>query len=264
MIIGMAAQQNHLELSENQVSDFELASKVAEFPYWYHRIELPGGVVTPGWAPLAVDAYRIPEDLTGKRVLDVGAWDGYWTFEALKRGASQVVAIDDFSDYLGAIGEEDRKAWQTFDLCKSAFGYTDEQCQRIEMSVYDVSESELGSFDVVFFFGTLYHLRYPLLALDVLSAVCKEQIFIETAVCDEFSPYQGGFGHGYPGGQVVMEFYPNTEYGNNNTNWWAPNISCLGLLAMSAGFLDVNVWKLTDTPTHLSHCRGFCHGVKPQ
>jgi len=64
-----------------------LKRAVEAFPYWYHRIELPGGVVTPGWAPLDVDAYRVPGDLSGLRVLDVGAWGGFWTFEALKRRA---------------------------------------------------------------------------------------------------------------------------------------------------------------------------------
>src|SRR5262245_32354123 len=96
----------------------DLQSTVDSFPFWYHRIELPGGVVTPGWAPLCPPAYRIPEDLTGARVLDVGAWDGYWTFEALKRGAKEVVAIDDFSDYLGSLESDQRKAWATFDICR--------------------------------------------------------------------------------------------------------------------------------------------------
>ena len=64
-----------------------LQQRVAAFPYWYHKIELPGGVVTPGWAPLDAESYRVPADLTGKRVLDVGAWDGYWTFEAMKHAA---------------------------------------------------------------------------------------------------------------------------------------------------------------------------------
>ena len=64
-----------------------LEDAVGAFPFWYHKIELPGGVVTPGWAPLNADSYGIPADMSGLRVLDVGAWDGYWTFEALKRGA---------------------------------------------------------------------------------------------------------------------------------------------------------------------------------
>src|SRR5947207_3394103 len=84
------------------------------------------------------------------------------TFRALQRGARQVVAIDDFSDYLGLLKPEERKAWGTFDLCREALGYDTTQCQREELSVYD---GRLGRFDVVFFFGTLYHLRHPLLAL---------------------------------------------------------------------------------------------------
>ncbi len=87
-----------------------ILDRVAAFPYWYHRIELPQGVVTPGWAPRVPEAYAIPDDLSGKRVLDIGAWDGYWSFEALRRGAREVVAVDDFSDFLGALEDTDRRA----------------------------------------------------------------------------------------------------------------------------------------------------------
>ncbi|MFN3684835.1 MAG: DUF1698 domain-containing protein [Fimbriimonadaceae bacterium] len=239
-----------------------LAQRAAQFPFWYHRIELPDGTVTPGWAPMVPDAYRIPDDLTGARVLDVGAWDGYWTFEALKRGAREVVAIDDFSDYLGALQETDRRAWETFDFCRDALGYSEDRCKRIEMSVYNVSEEALGRFDHVFFFGTLYHLRYPLLALDILSSVCDGDIWIETAICDDFSVYRGGMGRGYAGAQAVMEFYPTSEYGNNPTNWWVPSLACLGLMVLAAGFQDFEVWKLTDSPQSLAECRGFAHGSK--
>lgn len=232
-------------------------------PYWYHKIELPGGVVTPGWAPLNRDSYRVPEDLTGMRVLDIGAWDGFWTFEAMKRGAREVVAIDDFSDFLGSLDQRDRSGWQTFDLCRDALGFDHDRCQRIEMSVYDISEERLGRFDVVFCFGVLYHLRYPLLALDRLAAVCDRELFMESAILDDFSPYRGGFGAGYPGGQMVMEFYPDDQYGGNNTNYWVPSIHCLGHMVRSAGFPHVEGWKLVDgTPKHLSHCRGFIHGSR--
>ena len=240
----------------------QLRQRVASLPYWYHRIELPGGVVTPGWAPVSHDAYRVPEDLRGKRVLDAGAWDGYWTFEALKRGACQVVAIDDFSDYLGALKTGDRRAWETFDLCREALGYTPEQCQRHEISVYEATEERLGRFDVVFCFGLLYHLRYPLMALDGLSAICNGEVFIESAILDDYSPYHGGLGKGYPGGHVVAEFYPGAEYGGNQTNWWAPTLHCLGALVQAAGFPEVQAWKLTDEPKDLAHCRGFAHGKK--
>lgn len=244
------------------MTTLDLQTSVDAFPYWYHKIELPGGVVTPGWAPINPATYRIPEDLSGKRVLDVGSWDGYWAFEALKRGAKEVVAIDDFSDYLGLLEERDRKAWQTFDFCREALGYNETVCQRQELSVYNATEDRIGRFDIVFFFGTLYHLRYPMLSLDVLSSICDGEIFIETAILDDYSPYQGGLGHGYGGAQPVMEFYPNTELGGNSTNWWAPSLSCLGLMTMAAGFDQVNVWKLVDNPQEVAHCRGFAHGRK--
>lgn len=246
------------------MTTLDTQSTVDSFPFWYHKIELPGGVTTPGWAPLSAETYRIPEDLTGMRVLDVGSWDGYWAFEALKRGAKEVLAIDDFSDYLGLLDERDRRAWETFDFCRETLGYSEAVCQREELSVYNATEDRIGRFDVVFFFGTLYHLRYPMLAMDVLSSVCDSQIFIETAVLDDYSPYQGGLGHGYPGAQPVMEFYPTTELGGNTTNWWAPTLSCLGLMTMAAGFDQVKVWKLTDNPQEVSQCRGFAHGTKTQ
>lgn len=239
-----------------------LEQKIAQYPFWYHKIELTDGITTPGWAPLVPHAYNIPDDLTGKRVLDIGAWDGYWTFEALKRGADQAIAIDDFSDYLGHLDTRDRHAWETFDLCREALGYDHERCQRHEMSIYHLTPDVFGTFDYVFFFGVLYHLRYPLLSLDLVSSVCTDSVFIETAICDDFSPYQGGIGHGYPGRQAVVEFYPGDEYGGNHTNWWAPNLASLGCMVQAAGFQDVTVWKLKENPESLPECRGFAIGKK--
>lgn len=240
----------------------DLEKRVREYPYWYHRIELPGGVVTPGWAPLNRDMYRIPEDLSGRSVLDVGAWDGYWTFEALRRGARRVLAIDDFSDLIGALAESDRRAWATFDFCREALGHGEDRCQRQKMSVYEVSEGRVGRFDAVFFFGTLYHLRHPLMALDCLSAVCDSEIFVESAILDDYSPYRGGVGEGYSGGQMVAEFYPDNQYGANHSNWWVPTLHCLAHLVRAAGFDNVQAWKLTDKPTHVTQCRGFAHGSR--
>lgn len=239
-----------------------LKARVASFPFWYHRIELPGGVVTPGFSPIDAAKYGVPADLTGKRVLDVGAWDGYWSFEALRRGAREVVAIDDFSDFLGLLRNEDRKAWQTFDLCREAFGYAEDRCKRLDLSVYDVSPSVLGRFDIVFFFGTLYHLRHPLLALDKLAGICDGQIFVETSILDDFSAYKGGGPH-YARGDVVMEFYPNNEYGSNATNWWNPTLECMMRMIFAAGFTrDLRSWKLTESPANLTLCRGYVTGSK--
>ena len=130
------------------------------------------------------------------------------------------------------------------------------------MSVYEIVEQRLGRFDVVFFFGTLYHLRHPLLALERIAAVTDELICVESAILDDLSPYRGGLGHGYTGGQMVMEFYPGDEYGRNPTNWWVPTLLLLGNLVGSAGFRDIDIWKLEENPTTEPHCRGFAQGWK--
>lgn len=249
----------HLEVHYRDRMNTELKAKIDAVPFWYHKIALLGGFVTPGWAPLYPERYDIPQNLEGKRVLDVGAWDGYWTFEALKRGAAEVVAIDDFSDTLGKEGLIHPK-WHNFDLCAEALGYGADRVTRREMSVYDVSPETLGTFDTVFFFGTLYHLRHPLLALDKLAGVCSGDIHVESAILDDFSPYRGGVGKGYPGNQMVMEFYPNNELGNNVTNWWAPTLQCLSQMVRAAGFRDTMAWKLEESPTSAPFCRGLVRG----
>lgn len=233
-------------------ADLSLKNALAAIPHWYHRIELPGGLVTPGWAPLAVENYRLPEDLTGKRVLDVGAWDGFWTFEALKRGASYVLAIDDFSN---TIHSGERRGWRQFDFCRDALGYGLDRCARWEASVYDVSATHMGHFDVVLFFGVIYHLKHPLLALEKLRAVTNGLLCVESAILDNYSPYQRG---GY-GDSMLMEFYPDDQYGANPTNWWVPSLRCLTTMMRVAGFDDVKGWKI-DNPSSLAECRGYAHG----
>ena len=224
---------------------------------WYHRIDLPAGIVTPGWAPLSAERYGLPDDLTGKRVLDVGAWDGYWTFECLRRGAREVVAIDDFSDTCGEPVSFDRaQKWATFDLCKQALGYGDE-CKRMEVNAEQVSEALLGRFDVVLCFGLLYHCKHPGKVLEALSSVCDDLLLVENAILDDYSPYRGGIGNGYRGQQLVSEFYPYNEYGNNPSNWWVPTLQCLASQIEREGFKGIEVWKLTGDPEKLHECRGF-------
>src|SRR5205823_2527531 len=107
-----------------------------------------------------------------------------------------------------------------------------------------------------------YHLRHPLLALDMLSAVCLDRMYVESAICDDYSPYRGGWGQGYPGGQMVAEFYPDDQYGSNPTNWWVPTVHCLAHLVRAAGFDQVQGWKLMEQPKLLKHARGFAMGQK--
>ena len=255
----------------------ELKQRIKAVPYWYHKIELVDGIVTPGWSPIDASRYNIPDDLTGKSVLDIGSWDGFWTWEALKRGADSVVAIDDFSDHIGQVDGKDcvpRNEWETFDICREALGYVYSQgsahwknaggqsVSRHSMSVYDLKEELGGQFDVVFFFGTIYHLKHPLLALEAISSVSAGSIYVETACLDDYSPYTGSIGHGFNQNECVMEFYPERQYGNNDSNWWAPTLECLGAMLRSVGYQDIDAWGLTDQPKDLSECRGFAVGTK--
>lgn len=239
------------------MTDQELIEKIAAIPYWYHKIPLRDGVVTPGWAPLSLDAYRLPEDMTGKTVLDVGAWDGGFTFEAIRRGAKHVTAIDDFSDTCGGDTNASRSGeWETFDLCASALGVQD-RCIRESMSVYDVDKFGM-QYDYVFFFGTFYHLQHPLLALEKLRNACRGSIFVESAITDGCqSAYTD---YVYSGEECVLEFYPGAEYGKNTSNWYVPTLKCLRAMVRTADFTNVIAWKLTDEPDHVSKCRGFVRG----
>src|SRR5258708_3491084 len=79
---------------------------------------------------------------------------------------------------------------------REPLGYDEERCRGFDMAVYDADAAKLGRFDVVFFFGVLCHLRHPLLALDKVAALCDREIYVESAILDDFSPYRGGLGHG--------------------------------------------------------------------
>src|ERR1700722_7963609 len=129
---------------------------------WYHSIELPDGQVIPGLQTLEqlrtrIDRFPLPADLTGKRVLDIGAWDGWFTFEMERRGASVLA------------GDSARQ--ETFFEAKKLLNSKAEYL--VEDHCYLIPQ-EVGYFDIVLFFGVLYHLKHPLLALERLCEVCTD------------------------------------------------------------------------------------------
>lgn len=152
---------------------------------WYHTLELPG-MTTAGLFDLRgeVHNYGIPDDLTGKRVLEIGTWDGFWAFELEKRGASEIVAIDLDS-------EEDldwpprRRTPNTalvrgsgFRLAKEMLG---SKVERVVKSIYFATPEELGTFDVVFCGSVLIHLRDQLLAMERIANLTRPGgMFIST------------------------------------------------------------------------------------
>jgi SAM-dependent methyltransferase len=149
----------------------------AEARGWYHAIELAPGRVTKGFFDLRpyVQRYGLPERMDGLRALDIGTWDGFWAFEMERRGAD-VVAID-----LGWDRDLDwppRRRPETFPEEPRGAGFRiakeilDSRVERVEISVYDATPEELGSFDLVFCGSVLMHLRDQLLALERIASLC--------------------------------------------------------------------------------------------
>jgi tRNA (mo5U34)-methyltransferase len=189
---------------------------------WFHSIELQPGFVTAGRADTRAQIERLHlPDLSGKTVLDVGAWDGFFSFEAERRGAARVVALDTFS--WQARGAGTGKAG--FELARRALGSNVED---VEVEVLDIAPQTVGgTFDVVLFLGVLYHLEHPFLAIEKLRAVTNELLILESHV--------DLIGTRRP----AAAFYPGTELEDDWTNWWGPNPAAVEGMLTAAGFGSV-------------------------
>src|ERR1035437_3795427 len=208
-----------------------LSGKLAELGY-YHSIELPDGTVIPGIQSIEKQRWRlaqfpIPLDLRGKRVLDIGAWDGWFSFEMERRGAT-VVAVDATSR-------------TRFLEAKAMLN------SKVEHVVADISyltPRDIGYFDIVLFFGVLYHLKHPMLALERVCELCTDLACIESFVTDD-----------QPSGTIpAMEFYEGTQLAGQFDNWVGPNISCLMAMCRTAGFARVDFKSVVDSRAHV-----ICH-----
>jgi len=188
---------------------------------WFHTIDLGDGVVTPGRddTPAKLQLVGLPADLSGKTVLDVGAWDGFFSFEAERRGAARVVAADSFSWGVGGPGSK-----AGFELARRALG---SRVEDREVEVLDLSPETVGTFDVVLFLGVLYHMRHPLLALERVASVTRELLIVETYV--ELVHTR----------RPVMTFYPGKELRDDVSNWWAPNPAAVVAMLRDVGFARV-------------------------
>jgi len=159
----------------------EVRRAVDDVRLWYHAIELPHGIVTPGWFDLRPILDRMPwPDVRGKRCLDVGTWDGFLAFELERRGASEVVAIDIPDHAMWDVPIRGRKAVSgTLDAMvgEKASGFQTAHrllrsaVDRRTISVYDLDPGELGTFDVVICGSLLLHLRDPVRALEAIRGV---------------------------------------------------------------------------------------------
>jgi tRNA (mo5U34)-methyltransferase len=176
---------------------------------WVHSIDLGNGIVTPGtWGPpnRLISAAFSDIDFVGKKVLDIGCWDGLWTFEAEKRGASEVYATDYISQRWGTTS--------TFELAREALHSKSHYDPNI--SVFDIGKLGVQDFNVVIFCGIYYHLRDPLLAFARLRQVMAEGALIVVegdAIYDVDDAYS--------------RFFYRKIWRNDVSNWWVPTIPCL-------------------------------------
>jgi tRNA (mo5U34)-methyltransferase len=206
----------------------DVAGEIGRLGY-YHSIELPDGRIIPGVQSVEKQRWRIgqfpiPQDLRGKRVLDIGAWDGWFSFEMERRGA-QVVAVDSTSA-------------TKFQEAKAMIG---SKVEHVVADIQYLTPQDIGYFDIVLFFGVLYHLKHPMLALERVAELATDLACVESFVTDD-QPY---------GTIPAMEFYEGTELAGQFDNWVGPNISCLLALCRTAGFATVEFKSVSEKRCHV-------------
>jgi tRNA (mo5U34)-methyltransferase len=208
----------------NSFTDW-LKAEVDKEVYWFHRMELAPGFITPGWSDPKIEKlpyFGLPDDMTGMRVLDIGCAEGFFSFEAERRGAREVIAIDSFTDSV-----------RRFNICRAALG---SRATALLTNVYDLTRRGFGTFDLVMFFGVLYHLRNRILALEKIFSVCSGTLLLQS----------WGFEDPAIGDQAMARFYPfGVESGPpgkrswDPTVFWSPNAACVRDMLTHTGVEDV-------------------------
>ncbi|MBV9382993.1 MAG: hypothetical protein JO242_20300 [Streptosporangiaceae bacterium] len=207
---------------------------VDDVALWYHTLELPGGVVTPGWFDLRGVVGRLPwPEVRGKRCLDVGTYDGFYAFELERRGAREVVATDiaRHEDWdLPAPGRSQAEAALRqlagekglgFEVAREVLG---SRVEKRILSVYDLSPDRVGTFDVVVCGNLMLHLRDPVRALEAIRSVCTGRFMSIEEVSLGLSIALRK--------RAVAELRLDPRLGQ----WWVPNAAGHARVVAVAGF----------------------------
>ena len=223
-------------------------AQITQLGPWFHNLHLPDGSQTAESHPLGdfpqvkwrQIAPHLPESLAGWQVLDVGCNAGFYSFELARRGA-QVVGIDIDAHYLG------QARWAARE-----FGLAD----RVEfrrMSVYELARRS-PQYDLVCFLGVLYHLRHPMLALDILRRVTRRTLVLQTLTMPGEAVVAAPPDIALDARAVLRQSgWPKMAFierslAEDPTNWWAPNHACVEAMIRSAGF------KISARPGHEMYC----------
>ena len=219
----------------SRLSTEEIRARVEALGPWFHNLDLDGVRTAPShflgdypavkWRRFAD---RISADLTGRTVLDLGCNAGFYSIEMKRRGAARVVGVDSDEGYL----EQARFAARVSGL--------DIEFRRL--SVYDLAA--LGErFDIVLFMGVLYHLRHPLLALDLIHEHVARDVLVFQSMqrgSDQVDALKQDYDfweteHFDSPGYPKLHFIEH-DYAGDWTNWWIPNRACVEAMLRSAGF----------------------------
>lgn len=219
----------------------DLSQLVSQYG-WFHSIDLGGGVVTPGVKTLDIhkaeySAFFDPVDLRGRTLVDIGAWDGAYSFEAKRRGASRVLATDHFM-WEGATWNV-KTGRKPFDLACSVLNL---DVEALNIDVHELSPQRVGTFDAVLLLGVFYHLFDPIAGLANVAKLAREVLVVEThtELLDTDRP--------------AMVFFPGSELNGDATNWWGPNPELMIALLKSLGFAKVDAtWSIKERSRAVFH-----------
>ncbi|MBV9008803.1 MAG: TIGR04290 family methyltransferase [Verrucomicrobia bacterium] len=232
----------------------DLQRRVDELAPWFQNIELHGVPTAPShflgdypalkWREFA---HAIPDDLTGKSVLDIGCNAGFYSIEMKRRGAARVLGVDYEEHYL-------RQARFVAETLEAEIEFR-------QLSVYDVAQLR-ETFDVVLFMGVLYHLRHPLLALDLIREHVARDLFVFQSMqrgSDQAMPVANDYTFWqtemFDRPEFPRMYFIEKKYAGDPTNWWIPNRACVEAMLRSSGFRiiqhperEVFVCRVTEVP----------------
>jgi tRNA (mo5U34)-methyltransferase len=215
----------------SQTTESLIRHRVAAEPYWFQKIELFPGFFSPGWSDPVKEKlpfFGLPEDLRGRRVLDIGCAEGFFSFEAERRGAREVIAIDSFPDSI-----------RRFNIVRDA---KQSNATAYLTNVYDLKPSLFGTFDIVLFYGVFYHLKHPQKALESIRSICAGDLIFQTLIYEEpavkGTPWARFFPHGYMSGTNNDSF--------DVTVFWLFNSACCIAMLDHLGFVDIEI--VSDDP----------------
>jgi tRNA (mo5U34)-methyltransferase len=224
----------------------EIIAGIERLRPWFHRVDLGGGLFTKTESvmgepvdhpagPWETIGRRVPADLTGKTVLDVGCNAGFYAVEAKRRGAARVLGVDGQRQHV-------RQAL----LVRRALGL-DLEFRR--MNVYELTRRRVGEFDITLALGLVYHLKHLVLALENLYGVTRELLVVETAVMPPARAPEP-FAHPLGAGEMrlhALAYVENPPEAKEQVyNWFLPSVSALSALLRNTGFDEVETVEVKN------------------